>query len=186
MKDEELINIWKSSPNEETMRLKKSILINNLNFEVNHLAQMTRPRSLNVKLTIVVVVSISVIMVFVKPTLFTVAGVLLSVVSVLYFSWRIGKTKMLKSRSYSDSYLEYLNKIKVFLKSEKNLSNDILFFGMPLYIIGMALFFYPSLNGIVGLIVLTIIMTILNRRTTKRHVTSKLEKVETLIKEMEE
>lgn len=197
MIEEELINIWQSSPHQEQVKFDKSRLMIDVQSSLDRFHKSMRGLYLRESLAAIIVIPIFLWYAFVIPILIT------QIASVLIALWAVGllvfmhKLKKKKPDEHSVSYLEYLRQTKAYLHIQKKLREKIgIWYVGPfmvlcyLFMLGMMLENSSDKIYILGAAaycsVLGFIIYIFNKRSAKKYVAPKLEKVESLIRTMEE
>jgi CDP-diglyceride synthetase len=132
---------------------------------------------------------------FVPFTLSKIASGFVALWSV-YLIIRLRKAKKNKPGAFTGTYVEYLNKTREFLLSQKQLMDTVLYWAIIPFIVFSSMFFIGfmerpdvtvtrtiSLCG--GSFVLSLIVYFLNKWAVKNQILPRLEKVDELIKVME-
>lgn len=192
MKEDELKKIWKSSPDEELIRLEKSRLISNMQSDVDRWIKMLKNRDSYLLTGILFSTILLGIMAYTVPFILSKIGAILCLLSFIYWYIRYKQVKKLKPRSYSETFIDYLFKIRKYLKNEKKFSDQILYslflpvtLGAVLFRFGYFINTQESLLKIIGIIVISTIGYFIYIWTNAQ-ITSRLQKVEDMIESMEE
>lgn len=196
MIEDELTRIWKSSPNQERVKFRKSRLMLELQSSLDRFHRAIRNRDLIETIAAIVVVPIFACCAFVIPyTLTKIASVLIGVWAV-YVIVHLRKARSHKPGSFTISYQEYLYKTRDYLIVQKKLLDTILYwYLLPGFI--LMLLFLGGFAGIpekhdhlvrtaVGAFVLGLLVYYINRRAARKHIAPRLEKVNELISVVEQ
>ncbi|WP_462252475.1 hypothetical protein [Ekhidna sp.] len=197
MIEEELINIWRSSPTQEQVKFDKSRLMIDVQSNLDRFHKSMKGLYLRESLAAIIVIPIFLWYAFVIPILITqIASILIAVwaVAILVFMHKLRKKK---PDEHSMSYIEYLHKTRDYLTIQKNIREKIILWYVGpcmalcyLFMVGMMLEESSDTTYIIGAaaycFVLGFVIYYLNIRSAKKYVTPKLEKVESLIQTMEE
>ena len=192
MKEEDLISTWKSSTDEEMVRLKKSRMITDMQSEADRWIKASKSRNLQLLLSILFAVPLFGIMTYTTPYIVSKIGAILCLVSFIHWYIRMRSAKKLKPRSFSETYLDYLIKMREHLKVGKKLAYGGLYWlllpctvGSILFRLGFFINTQESILKIIGIIGLSIVAYLIYRWTTKQF-RSGLVKIDKLIKALEE
>ena len=196
MIEDELINIWQSSASEERVKFEKSRLMIEVQNSLDRFNRAIKYRDLRETIAAFIVIPAFTYYIYLVPhTLSKIASGLIAVWSIILII-RLKQAKKNKPGSCSESYLEYLQKTKAHLLGQKGLLDT----GLYWFILPFNAFMFLFLAGFVGVpgktnyiigvvvasIVLGFILFYLNKRAVKKAIIPRLEKVEELIKAMED
>lgn len=193
--EDELIRIWQSSPNQERVKFQKSRLMIDLQSSLDRFHKVIRNRDLVETIAAIMVIPIFAYYAYVIPYVLTkIASVLIGVWAV-YVVIRLRKARMHKPGAFTASYQEYLHKTREYLSVQKKLLDTVLYWYLLPGFVLMLLFLmgfignpekhtYVIRTGTVAFI-LGIFVYFLNRRAVKKHIIPRLEKVDELIKVLE-
>jgi len=194
--EEELKIIWQSSVNEERLKFEKSRLIMDVQSSLDRIHKYIRYRDLSELIGATIVVPVMVYYAYiVPPTLSKTASVLIALWAIFVIV-QLRKARKHKPGAYTETYLEYLYKTREYLGVQKRLLDNVLYW----YILPSMVFIFLFLAGFMGVpekltwmmitatgaVVLEIIVYFLNKRAIKKGILPRLNKVEELIKLMEE
>ena len=196
MIEEELIKIWQSSPTQEQVKFDKSRLMIDVQSNLDRFHKSMKGLYLRESLAAIIVIPIFIAYVFFIPILLTqIASVLIALwgVALLLLMRRLKKRK---PEEHTVSYAEYLRKTRNYLEIQKQLREKIILWYVGpcmafcyLFMLGMILDDASDTNYIIGAavycLVLGAVIYILNRRSAKKFVAPKLEKVNDLIRTLE-
>lgn len=195
MIEDELIKIWKSSPNQERVKFEKSRLMIDAQSSLDRFHKAIRNRDLAETIAAIIVIPIFAYYAYIVPhTLTKIASVLIALWAV-YVMMRLKKARKSKPSAFTETYHEYLYKTREYLIVQKKLLDTALYW----YILPGFAFILLFLIGFIGIpekheyiiktgtlsIVLGVLMYFLNRRAVKKRITPRLKKVDELIKVME-
>ena len=196
MIEEELIKIWQSSPTQEQVKFNKSRLMIDVQSNLERFHSSMRWLYLRESLAAIIVIPIFISYVFFIPILLT------QIASILIALWGIAilvlmhKLKKRKPEEHSMSYAAYLRKTRDYLEIQKKLREKIILWYVGpcmafcyLFMLGMMLENASDTNYIIGAavycLILGAVIYILNKRSAKKFVAPKLEKVNGLLKTLE-
>jgi hypothetical protein len=196
MMEEELRIIWQSSANEERLKFEKSRLIMDVQLSLDRIHKSIRFRDLIETIGAMTVVPVFVYYAYTIPfTLSKIASVLIALWAIFVIV-QLRKAKKHKPGAYTETYLEYLLKTRDYLLVQKRLLDTVLYW----YILPCLALMFLFLMGFIGIpekftwlmitataaVVSGIIIYFLNKRAVKKGIIPRLNKVEELIKLMEE
>jgi hypothetical protein len=196
MIEDELIKIWKSSPNQERVKFEKSRLMIDVESSLNGFHKAIRNRDLAETIAAIIVIPVFAYYAYIIPqTLTKIASVLIALWAV-YVMVRLKDARKSKPGAFTETYQEYLYKTREYLIVQKKLLDSVLYW----YILPGFAFILLFLMGFIGMpekhtyiirtgtlsFVFGVLMYFLNRRAVKKRITPRLEKVDALIKVMEE
>lgn len=196
MMDDELIKIWQSSSNQERVKFEKSRLMIDVQSSLDRLHKAIKYRDLREIIAAMVVIPVFTFYTYTIPfTLSKIASVLI-ILWTIYVVIRLIKTKKSKPSAFTESYLEYLYKTREYLNVQKQLLDTVLYW----YILPCIALMFLFLMGFIGIpekvtyiiitgtsgVALGIIVYFLNKRAVRKSFLPRLEKVEELLKVLEE
>jgi len=194
MIEKELIKIWQSSTEVERVKFNKSRLIIELQSSLDRLHKSIKYRDLiEIDTAIVMIIIFGYITYFVPFTLSKIAALLI-ILWLIYVIFRLRSTKKYKPSTLTDSYFDYLYKTREYLHIQKKLLNSVLYW----YIIPPLIGIIVLLSGIwiipethntiiitaIGTVGYGIFAYLLNKRKVKKEIIPKLQKIDELIKIM--
>ncbi len=196
MIEEELIGIWQSSPDQEQVKFDKSRLMIDVQSSLDRFHKSMRGLYLRESLAAIIAIPMFLWQAFVIPILLTqIASLLIAAcaVALLVFMHKLRKKK---PEEHSVSYLEYLKQTKAYLEIQKKLREKIgIWYVSPfmvlcyLFMLGMMLENSSDAIYLIGAAaycsMLGFIIYIFNKRSAKKYVAPKLEKVNDLIQTLE-
>ncbi|MEM9526298.1 MAG: hypothetical protein AAGA31_06795 [Bacteroidota bacterium] len=197
MIEEELIKIWKSSPEPEQVKFEKSRLMLDVQSKVDRLHKEMKWLYLREGLGAIIAIFMFSFYAFIIPYLLTKIAFVLIVLWAAFILYVIKKTKEKIPNQYALNYLDYLLKNREYLEEQKRLRENIFYW----YVLPFISFVYLGLLGpyldhpekASGLAIIAIVCLLggittylLNKRSAKKFIEPKLEKVNGLIKKMTE
>ena len=195
MIDDELIKIWQSSPNQERVKFEKSRLIIDVQSSLDRLHKALKYRDLSEIIGAMIVIPVFIFYAYYIPfTLSKIASVLIALWAI-YVIIRLRKAKKNKPSPLTETYLEYLYKTREYLHVQKQLSDTLLYWYVLPCTVFVLLFFMGFIEiaeklthivmGASGIVIGIVIYSWYKRKVKKTYVPG-LEKIEELIKVMEE
>jgi hypothetical protein len=194
MIEDELVKIWQSSPNQERIKFEKSRLMIDMQSTLDTLHRKIKYRDLIEQIAIVVTIPVFAYYVYSIPFILTKIASVLIILFGVYVIVRLRNAKKHKPSAFTETYLEYLYKTREYLKIQKQLVDNVLYW----YILpAMFLLFLFILGpGITGRLLKVLKMGVviaavgvathfLNKRAVKKQFIPRLEKIDQLIKVME-
>ncbi len=201
IEDDELINIWQSSSNQERIKFEKSRLILEMKSSLDRFQKSVKYRDLRETLGTIVMIPIFSYMVYTIPyTLSKIAAFLI----VLWLIFMIIKLKSLnkhKPNTLTNSYIDYLYQWKNYLSLQKKMHDTAPYWSLlpvltftVLFILGTVLGTNINLKQhLLRLIIMGVIIIgcgffiyFYNKWYIKKQYIPRLKKMEELIKTMEE
>lgn len=197
MIEDELIKIWKSSPQKEQVKFDKSRFILDVQSSVESFYKQMKMLYIREAMGAFIAIPMFIIYAFLVPHLLTKIGFALVTLGAGYILYVLKKSKSSVPDQYSMTYLEYLRNTKAFLEeSKKNRETVLIWYVLPivaplwLAMVGFYLDDPDALNHMLITAGVSVVASIgihfMNRRSAKKFVEPKLEKVNGLIKTMEE
>lgn len=195
MIDDELIKIWKSSPLQEQVKFDKSRFLLDVQSSVDDFYKQMKTLYIRESMGAFVAMPMFIAYAFLMPHILTKIGFILVALGVGYILYVIKKSKSKMPDQFAMSYLQYLQKTKEFLEeSKRNRETVLIWYLLPivaplwLSMVGFYLNDSDALNymliAVGGSILASIGIHFMNRRSVKKLVVPKLEKVNDLIKTM--
>lgn len=192
--EEELIKIWQSSPNQERIKFEKSRLMIDVQSSLDHFHKKIKYRDLMEQAAVIIGIPVFAYYAYSTPFILTKISSVLIILWGIYVIWRIRSAKKHKPSAFTETYLEYLYKTKEYLKIQKQMLDNVLYW----YILpGMILLFLFTLGpGIAGRmpkiiknavldVAFGVAIYLLNKRAVKKQFIPRLQKIEELITMME-
>ena len=193
---EELIKIWQSSPRQERIKFEKSHLMIELQSSLNRLDKKIKYRDLIETAAAIVVVPIFLFTAYNVPhTLSRIASVLIAFWAI-YVIFKLQKAKKNQPHRLSDSYLDYLRQMRLYLKDQKKLLDEVVYWYILPFMAFVLLFMIGFINlpddwihmvkpGILCVGV-GILAFVLNKRAVKKTIVPRLKKIDELIEVLQE
>jgi len=196
MLEDELIKIWQSSPNQERIKFEKSRLMIDVQSNLDRFNKHIKYRDLGEIIGAVLAIPVFAYYVYVIPYTLTKIASVLIILWAIFVVIRLRRAKKHKPGSFTETYLDYLLKTREYLLIQKRLIDTVLTW----YILPCAFLIFLFLMGFIGVpgkgsyVILTSALTIilgiaiyfLNKRAVRKAYSPRIEKVEELIKVMEE
>lgn len=193
MMENELIKIWQSSPEVEQINFEKSRLILDLESSLNWLQRSWKSMQFREIIAALFVIPIFIHMAIVAELLLVKIGATWIVLSVIYIIYRLLSIKKHKPGAVTETYLDYLYKSKDYLGIQKKLLDNVLIWYFSPIAIGVLMIFigYMEINLKFYLKTLVLIASgafvhFLNKWSAKKYFSPRIEKIDELIKVMEE
>lgn len=197
MIEEELINIWKSSPEQELVKFEKSRLLIDVQSSLDRFHKSMKWLYLRESLGAIIAIPMFGYFALQASNMVSQIGAGLIALWAIYILIVVRKTKKEAPSEYTMNYLEFLNKTKDYLETQMKLRLNIFYwYVLPfmtfcyLFMLGFLLEESNDITFIVGAgiycIVIGIAIYFFNRRSAKKYVGPKLEKVNALIESMNE
>jgi uncharacterized membrane protein len=193
MMEDELIKIWQSSPKVEQVKFEKSRLMLDLQSSLNRLQRSWKFMELREIIVALIVIPFFIHRAYIADEILIKIGSIWIVLSGIYIITRLTSVKKYKPNISKETYLDYLFKSKEYLSIQKKLLSTVLYWYFLPCAIGILLVFVGSIENmqklslnILGLIGLGAIIYFLNKRAVKKTIQPRLEKIDELIKVMEE
>ena len=121
MKEEDLIKIWHSSPNQERVKFEKSRLMVEVHTTVDRLHGMIKSGSRRLMIATLITVPVFTFSIYIIPFTLSKIASGLAVLYWVYGFMRVRKAKKNEPKDFTGTYLEYLHKTKIFLLDQKQL-----------------------------------------------------------------
>ena len=196
MIEDELITIWKSSPHEERIKFEKSRLMIEVQTNIDQFRKSIRNDNIRKISAFIFVIPFLAFSVYKVPFLLSKIASVLLIIFLFYALKRFRVTKKYSPNDFTGTYLEYLKKTRSSLIVLKKQYDTILYwYFLPIFGL-MALFISGFIGApgkstrvmtsILSMIVVFPGIYFITKRWAKNTIAKKLEKVEELIKVMEE
>ena len=196
MIEEELIKIWQSSPNQEQIKFEKSRLMIDVQSSMDRFHRGIKYRDLREQIAIIIVIPVFAYYAYAIPHLLSKIASVLIIGWGIYIAIRLRKANKHNPSAFTETYLEYLYKTRDYLLIQKQLLDNVLYW----YILPGVAFIFLFVLGFVGVpgksryiikmsvinVVMAVAIYYLNKRAVKKQFIPRLEKVDELIKVMEQ
>jgi len=194
--EEELRIIWQSSTNEEQVKFEKSRLIIDVQSSLDRFDKSIKYRDLVEIIAALTVIPVFIYYAYIIPfTLTKIASILIALWAI-FVIFKLRKARKHQPSAYTETYLEYLYKTRKYLGVQKRLLDTVIYW----YVLPGMAFIFLFLAGFIGIpekstwmmgtataaVVLGIIIYFINKRAVRKVIMPRLNKVEELIKVMEE
>lgn len=196
MIEEELIKIWQSSPQQEQVKFEKSRLMIDVESNIKRFHRHMKMVYLGETIGALFIIPVFTYYAFVIPFMLSKIASILVALWGVFLIMKMKDARNNKPGDYSDNYLKYLIKSREYLKVIKKLSDNVIywyilppisfgllftmgFLGIPEkknYVIGMCIY----------LLVMVPILYFNSKRAVRKKVIPNLDKVNGLIKTLEE
>lgn len=201
MIEEELTQIWQSSPKHEQIKFEKSRLMLEVQASINRFDKAIKFRDWLEIGTALVLLPIIGYQVYVQPNYLAKFAALWIVLVIVFLVYKLLKTKKNKP-SEVVSYLDYLKKERVYLSKQKNLLENVFFWAVIPMLAGFFSFLAGSLGvfnkswqevirlkkvwiGLLAAIATTVTIPLLNKWSVQREINPRIKKLDELISVME-
>ncbi|MCL6265750.1 hypothetical protein [Flagellimonas myxillae] len=202
MIENELIQIWQSSPKHERIKFEKSKLMLDVQSKLNSFDRAVKRRDFIEISVAILMTPLFLYQVYRQPNLLAKIGAIWIVAYILFVVYKLLKAKKGKP-SEASSYLEYLKESKSYLEKQKRLIESVLYWYILPGLMGCAIFLIGSLDllnktwqeiikikkvwvGLSSFIGVGVFTYWLNKRAVKKEFIPRLERVDELIRLMEE
>ncbi|GMT45800.1 MAG: hypothetical protein IEMM0006_1632 [bacterium] len=193
MIEEELINIWKYSDEQERVKFEKSRLIIDLQTNLDKFEKSLRNRDLRELIPAMVMIPLFGFITYFIPFVLSKVGAGLIVLWCIYLIIRIKSLKKYKPVTPTETYLKYLYKTKEYLSIQKKLLNEVLYWYILPSCTGALLFFLGfEMNPgklaffIIITVGLGVIIYVLNKQTVKKEFDPRLDRIDKMISTLNE
>ena len=195
MIEDELVKIWQSSPNQERVKFEKSRLMIDMQSTLDHLHKKIKYRDLGEQIGAMMVIPVFAYYAYSIPFMLTKVASVLIIFWAVYVIVRLRNAKKHKPSAFTETYLEYLYKSREYLKVQKQLLDNVLYwYILPAAILVFLFILGPGITGRVvkiiklgvGNILLGVAIYFLNKRAVKKEFVPRLEKIDKLISVMED
>ncbi|WP_136465225.1 hypothetical protein [Flagellimonas onchidii] len=196
MMEDELIQIWQSSSDQERIKFEKSRLMIELESSLTRLHKWWKYLELVEGVSILICIPVFAFYVYFVPFILSKIASALTVIWLIYVIVRIVRIKKYKPSAFTESYLDYLHKTRKYLKVQMYLLKSSLYW----YILPGIFFIFLFLVGAWekpethNVIILTAVLAIcigvityyINKRRVRKEFEPRLKKIDELIAVMEE
>lgn len=196
MMEEELIEIWQSSPNIERIKFEKSRLILDVQSSLDRFHKLIRFAILREQIAgILIILVFSSYVYFIPFTLTKIASLIFALFGVWYI-WTLNGLKKHKPTVLSENYLDYLKSCRNYIVILKKMGDQIHWY-LIFIILGLSLFIAgPIIDNVLDTTKIIIAITIIFCTLTlcylyskwfiKKHYVERLKKIDHLIEVIEE
>ena len=195
MMEEELITIWKSSPNQERIKFEKSRLMIDVQLSMDQFHRKIRIRDSTEMVGAFIVIPVFAIYAYRVPYMISKVASVLIMLWGIFVLIRLRNARRLKPSPFTETYREYLQKTKEYLLVQKNLIDSILYwYLLPVFVlanlfmigfIGVSWKFNWMIKTEALGIFTSVAVYVLNKRAVKKQYLPRLEKIDELIAAME-
>lgn len=196
MIEDELINIWQSSSNQERLKFEKSKLMIELQSSLGRLHRWWKYiEQVNVISALITVPIFMVIIYWAPFTSVKIASVLV-IVWAIYVGIRMSTIKKIKPSDLEENYLHYLEKTRIYLLAQKKMIETslnwailtiypiILLFFVDLWEIPLAR--YVAVGTFLALVGVGIYEYYLSKRRVRNEIIPRINRIDELIESLEE
>ena len=196
MIEDELINIWQSSSNQERLKFEKSKLMIELQSSLRRLHRWwTYLEQVNVISALVTIPIFMAIVYWAPYTSVKIASVLIIIWSI-YVGVRMSSIKKIKPSDLEDNYLHYLEKTRVYLLAQKKMLETSLNWGILTIYPIILLFFvdlweiplarYVAIGAFLALVGVGVYEYYVCKRRVKNEIEPRIHRIDELIKSLGE
>lgn len=195
MIEDELIQIWQSSSNQERIKFEKSKLMIELQASLKRLDRWWNYIELSETILAIFGVLLSTLLLFKIQFILTKIALALMVICAVYLIIKYRGVKKFQPSDLKNNYLNYLKKNREYLQAQKKFLKTYFYWGiLPVYPI-MLLFTISIWEKVpIYLIILINVATIgigiygyfLNKKRVKKEITPRISRVNELINELEQ
>lgn len=195
MIESELTKIWQSSPNLERVKFDKSRLMLEVQSSIDQFHRKIKFRDIREQTIALIMMPVFLYVAFTVPYIISKVASVLIVALAVSLVVRLRAAKKYKPAEVTESYLSYLFNTRTYLQHQQRMLESVhLWFLLPsmtfvfLFLFGQ--FGVPGksmaiLEGSIANVVAHVVVFIIARLDVQRQFTSRLEKVNKLIKVME-
>lgn len=194
MINDELNKIWKSSSKVEKVKFEKSRLILELQSNMENLHKKIKFRDFREITAAIIVIPIFIYYAVIIPYPITKIASILIIVWSCYVVFKLRQTNKNKPSEYHENYLVYLEKNRHYLQEQKELLDNIFWWYIAPFLFCMGLFVIGFLGNpdranwvlttLIGGVVLSVVIYIMNKRASKKEYEGRINKIEALLKMM--
>ena len=196
MIEEELIKIWKSSPNQERVKFEKSRLMMDVQSSTDRLHRSIKYRDMMEQIAAIIVIPIFAYYVYLVPPMVSKIASALVVLWAIFVILRLRKAKKNKPGALTESYLDYLYKTRDYFEVQKQMIDSVLYwYILPAWTI--VTMFVAGFIGVPGKLkwmiqtetlntIIGVIAYFLNKRAVKKQFMPRLTKIDELINVMKQ
>ena len=195
--EDELIQIWQSSPDEEQVKFEKSRLMIDMQSSLKRFAQLAKYGILAEQIGIFIGIPVFVFYVYFVPFMLSKIASILIVLWLIWYVFRLRRLKKLKPNSINVNYVDYLHESRTYIRTLKSLGDSAMYWYV-LPVLSMVTLFVmgPIIEGALSGIKMIIVTTIVIgsgigayfylKWVNKTVYVHRLEKLDELIETMEE
>jgi len=200
MIEEELIQIWQSSSNQERIKFEKSKLMLEMKSSLDRFHKTIKNRNLRELLAALIVIPVFVYYVYAIPFILSKTASILIILFAIYVNIKLRSLNKHKPNTLTDSYIDYLYQCKKYLSLQKKMLETAFYWSfLPvftfafLFVLGFVLGANIDLKELTLRLIITSVIIIgcgifiyfYNKRYLKKHYIPRLKKMEELIQAME-
>lgn len=201
MIEDELIQLWQTSPLQEQIKFEKSRLMLDVQSSLTRLERRIKYRDfIEIGVAVLIVIPLFIYQAYIQPNYLSKLGALWIVVYCFYVIYRLVKSK--KKKPVSDcSYVEHLRQNKTHLIEQKILLNSVLYWYVLPCLVGFVIMLVGLLDlpnktleeiikidkvwiGFFACIAAVVIIPLMNKRAVKKEIVPRIKKVNELIRLM--
>lgn len=190
-----MIKIWQSSPNQERIKFEKSRLMIDVQSNLDTLHRKIKYRDLAEQLGAMVGMPVFAYYAYHFPFVLTKIASVLIIVWGIYVIYRLRNARKHKPTAFTETYLQYLYKSRAYINIQMQMLDNILYwYILPAMLLMILFVLGPGIAGRLlkilktsaGIVALSVVIYYLNKRAVKTQFIPRLEKIDRLIKVMEE
>lgn len=201
MIEDELIRIWQSSPYQERIKFDKSRLMIDVQTNLDRFYKYMKYGDLIGVIVAIIMIPFCTFIIYWIPSVIAKVGTTLIVLWFVYVLFRIRRLKKHKPNTLAGSYLNYLHESKNYLHARKRHSETLPYWAiLPVLAsaislhIGVVLHLGVNNSFVISMVLISliifdiasgIVLLFLSKRKYKKQIEPRLEKVDGLIKAME-
>lgn len=197
MVEDELVKIWQSSSSLEQIKFEKSRLMIDVQTGIDRVNKQIKFRdAIEIGTAVGIVVPAFTYAAFQMPNIVTKIGCVFVILWCFYLVYRLRSARNHKTGSITDNYSEYLNKTREHLIVQKQLLDTVLWWyvlpaqtGVTLFSVGVTLD-TNNYNELIKMELIGLAMAIgiiyLNQQAVKKTIKPRLEKIDELMRMMNE
>ncbi|MBL0745217.1 hypothetical protein [Chryseolinea lacunae] len=195
MIEDELVKIWQSSPNQERVKFEKSRLMIDVQSNLDTFHRKIKTRDWAEQIAALLGMPVFAYYAYHFPFVLTKIASVLIIVWGIYVIYRLRSARKHKPTAFTETYLQYLYKSREYLNIQKQMLDNILYwYILPAMILMILFVLGPGVAGRLpkimktsaGIVGLSVVIYYLNKRAVKTQFIPRLEKIDKLIKVMEE
>lgn len=195
--EDELIQIWQSSPEEEQVKFDKSRLMIDMQSSLERFDKLVKYGVLVEQSVCFIGIPIFIFYVYLVPFIISKIASVIIAIWLIWYMFRLRRVKALKPNSVNVNYLDYLHQTRTYLQVLKGMSDTALYwyvlpgnFGVLLFLSG------PIVEGVLtGVLMITMVTSVVVmaialyfyvKWITKKLYVERLQLLDELIETMEE
>ncbi|EAR02965.1 hypothetical protein [Maribacter sp. HTCC2170] len=197
MIEDELIQIWQSSPEQEQIKFEKSRLMLDMQSSLDRFHRLIKYSLLVEQIAVIIIIPVFLFIVYWVPPVLSKIASFLIVLWAIWYMFRLRKIKEKQPKSILLNYLDYLKKNRGYLRYLKNMTDTAMYWyilppmtGYFMFIIGAHLY----AKGPTAFFLLTLLLGmgasiayyLYFRWIVKKIYMPRLQKIDSLIKTLEE